>query len=92
MICKKLTLKPTDRVIEIGSGWGGFAIHAAQNYGCHVMTTTTISEAQYREASKRIVALGLMDKITLFQKDYRELSGKFDKLVSIEMIEAIGHK
>ena len=91
VICKKLGLKPTDTVVEIGSGWGGFAIHAAQNYGCHV-TTTTISDAQYAEARRRIKILGLTDKITLVQKDYRELTGKFDKLVSIEMIEAVGHK
>ncbi|WP_458778502.1 class I SAM-dependent methyltransferase [Desulforhopalus sp. 52FAK] len=91
IICKKLDLKPTDTVVEIGSGWGGFAIHAATHYGCHV-TTTTISDAQYAEASKRIEALGLTDKITLVQKDYRELTGRFDKLVSIEMIEAVGHK
>lgn len=91
VICKKIGLKSTDTVVEIGSGWGGFAIHAAQNYGCHV-TTTTISDAQYAEASKRIAALGLTNKITLIQKDYRELTGKFDKLVSIEMIEAVGHK
>ena len=91
IICKKLGLKPGDKVVEIGSGWGGFAIHAVQNYGCHV-TTTTISNAQYAEARKRIAALGLTDKITLVQKDYRELTGSFDKLVSIEMIEAVGHK
>lgn len=91
VICKKLELQPTDKVVEIGSGWGGFAIYAAQNYGCHV-TTTTISDAQYAEAKKRIETLGLTEKITLVQKDYRELSGEFDKLVSIEMIEAVGHK
>jgi len=91
VICKKLDLQPTDKVVEIGSGWGGFAIHAAQNYGCHV-TTTTISDAQYAEARRRIETLGLTEKITLVQKDYRELTGKFDKLVSIEMIEAVGHK
>jgi len=91
VICKKLGLQPTDKVVEIGSGWGGFAIHAAQNYGCHV-TTTTISDAQYAEARRRIETLGLTDKIKLVQKDYRELTGKFDKLVSIEMIEAVGHK
>lgn len=90
-ICKKLGLKATDKVIEIGSGWGGFAIYAAQNYGCHI-TTTTISDAQFEEANRRIVALGLTDKITLIKKDYRELSGRFDKLVSIEMIEAVGDK
>lgn len=91
VICKKLNLQPTDTVIEIGAGWGGFAIHAAQNFGCHV-TTTTISDAQFDEAQKRINALGLTDKITLIQEDYRDLTGKYDKLVSIEMVEAVGHK
>jgi cyclopropane-fatty-acyl-phospholipid synthase len=90
-ICKKLDLKPTDRVIEIGSGWGGFAIHAARNYGCHV-TTTTISDAQYAEAKKRILAAGLANRITLLKSDYRDLEGSFDKLVSIEMVEAVGRK
>lgn len=90
-ICRKLNLKPTDRVVEIGSGWGGFAIYAAANYGCHV-TTTTISDAQYEEASLRIAGAGLEEKITLLKKDYRELIGRYDKLVSIEMIEAVGHR
>lgn len=91
IICKKLDLQPTDRVIEIGSGWGGFALYAAENYGCHV-TTTTISDAQYQEARRRIIAAGLADKITLLKQDYRDLTGSYDKLVSIEMIEAVGHK
>jgi len=90
-ICRKLDLQPTDRVVEIGSGWCGFAIYAASNYGCHV-TTTTISDAQYQEGEKRIKAAGLEDMITLLQMDYRELSGSYDKLVSIEMIEAVGHR
>ena len=90
-ICRKLDLKATDRVIEIGSGWGGFAIHAARNYGCHV-TTTTISDAQYEEAGKRIAEAGLTKQITLLRRDYRDLTGRFDKLVSIEMIEAVGHR
>lgn len=90
-ICKKLDLQPTDSVIEIGTGWGGFALHAAKKYGCHV-TTTTISDAQYDEAKKRVEAAGLSDRITLLQSDYRELTGEYDKLVSIEMIEAVGHK
>ncbi len=90
-ICKKLRLQATDRVIEIGSGWGGFAIHAARNYGCHV-TTTTISDAQYQEAKLRIAAAGLEDRITLLQSDYRDMHGSFDKLVSIEMVEAVGKK
>lgn len=90
-ICKKLDLQPTDRVIEIGAGWGGFAIHAARNYGCHV-TTTTISDAQYAEAKNRIEAAGLVDRITILRSDYRDLHGSFDKLVSIEMVEAVGRK
>ncbi len=90
-ICRKLDLKPTDHIIEIGSGWGGFAIYAARNIGCNV-TTTTISNAQFEEAQKRIQASGVGDKITLLKKDYRDLKGKYDKLVSIEMIEAVGHK
>lgn len=91
VICKKLNLSEADRVIEIGTGWGGFAIHAAKNYGCHV-TTTTISDAQFDEAQKRIRAAGLNDKITVIQQDYRDLTGSYDKLVSIEMIEAVGAK
>ncbi|MHC4476645.1 MAG: class I SAM-dependent methyltransferase [Planctomycetota bacterium] len=89
-ICRKLQLKTGDRLVEIGTGWGGFAVHAAQNYDVHV-TTTTISDEQYHFAEKRIKAAGLEDRITLLKKDYRDLSGKFDKLVSIEMIEAVGH-
>lgn len=76
-----------DHVIEIGTGWGGFAIYAAKYYGCQV-TTTTISDAQYQEAHRA----GLSDKITLLKQDYRELTGHYDKLVSIEMIEAVGHE
>ena len=91
VICKKLKLTPTDNVLEIGSGWCGFAIYAAQRYGCHI-TTTTISDAQYREGKRRVAKAGLQDRITLLKKDYRELSGKFDKLVSIEMVEAVGHE
>lgn len=90
-ICQKLELKPGDEVLEIGTGWGGFAIHAAQQYGCHV-TTTTISRQQYEYAKDRVRALGLESKITLLFEDYRDLQGRYDKLVSIEMIEAIGHQ
>lgn len=90
-ICRKLDLGPADHVIEIGTGWGGFAIHAASKYGCRV-TTTTISEAQYTEAAKRIEQAGLGERITLLNKDYRDLRGQYSKLVSIEMIEAVGHK
>ena len=90
-ICRKLNLSAADSVIEIGTGWGGLAIHAARHYGCHV-TTTTISEEQYNYAKQAISDAGLQDKITLFFKDYRDLEGRFDKLVSIEMIEAVGHE
>lgn len=91
LICQRLQLTSEDQVIEIGTGWGGFAIYAARHYGCHV-TTTTISDAQFDEAKARVQAAGLEDKITLLKQDYRELSGQFDKLVSIEMIEAVGHE
>lgn len=88
-ICQKLVLQPGDLVIEIGTGWGGFAIHAAKHYGCHV-TTTTISKEQLELAQERVRAEGLEDSITLLFDDYRDLAGQFDKLVSIEMIEAVG--
>jgi cyclopropane-fatty-acyl-phospholipid synthase len=90
-ICDKLDLKSTDLVVEIGTGWGGFAIYAATHYGCRV-TTTTISKQQYELAKVRVKAAGLEDKITLLLEDYRHLTGTFDKLVSIEMIEAVGHQ
>lgn len=91
VICKKLDLGPDDQVIEIGTGWGGFAIHAAREYGCHV-TTTTISREQYEYAVARVAEAGLQDKVTLLNEDYRDLQGQYDKLVSIEMIEAVGHQ
>ncbi|WP_367109323.1 class I SAM-dependent methyltransferase [uncultured Psychrobacter sp.] len=91
LICQRLQLSSDDHVIEIGTGWGGFAIYAATHYGCHV-TTTTISDAQYQEAERRVKAAGLSDKITLLKQDYRVLTGQYDKLVSIEMIEAVGHE
>jgi cyclopropane-fatty-acyl-phospholipid synthase len=90
-ICRKLRLQPGEQVLEIGTGWGGFALHAARHYGCHV-TTTTISAEQHALARKRIAEAGLQDRVTLLQKDFRELEGSYDKLVSIEMIEAIGHQ
>jgi cyclopropane-fatty-acyl-phospholipid synthase len=90
-ICRKLSLTSADHVIEIGSGWGGFAIHAAGTYGCRV-TTTTISKAQYDLAQERIEQAGLRDRITLLMRDYREIEGRYSKLVSIEMIEAVGHE
>jgi cyclopropane-fatty-acyl-phospholipid synthase len=89
-ICQKLELSPGDHVLEIGTGWGGFAIHAATHYGCRI-TTTTISREQYDYARAKVAQAGLEDRITLLLKDYRELEGQFDKLVSIEMIEAVGH-
>ena len=91
VICKKLNLKKTDHVIEIGTGWGGFAIYAAKNYGCNV-TTTTISIEQYKFAKQKIKEAGLGKKIKVLLKDYRLLKGQYDKLVSIEMIEAVGYQ
>lgn len=91
LICEKLELGPDDHLIEIGTGWGGMAIYAAKHTACRV-TTTTISREQYDLAKARIAAEGLQDRITLLFEDYRDLKGNFDKLVSIEMIEAIGHQ
>lgn len=88
-VCRKLALTPQDRVIEIGTGWGGFALHAARHYGAHV-TTTTISREQHALASQLVADAGLQDRVTLLLQDYRDLQGEYDKLVSIEMIEAIG--
>jgi cyclopropane-fatty-acyl-phospholipid synthase len=90
-ICAKLALNANDRVVEIGTGWGGFAIHAAQRHGCHV-TTTTISREQFDLARTRVHAAGLNDHVEVLLRDYRDLDGRYDKLVSIEMIEAIGHQ
>jgi cyclopropane-fatty-acyl-phospholipid synthase len=88
-VCQKLALTPQDHLVEIGTGWGGLAIHAATNYGCRV-TTTTISREQHDYAKAKIEKLGLANRITLLFQDYRDLQGQFDKLVSIEMIEAVG--
>jgi cyclopropane-fatty-acyl-phospholipid synthase len=90
-ICQKLDLKPSDHLLEIGTGWGSMALYAAQHYGCNV-TTTTLSKEQYAYTARRIEALGLQDQVTLLLKDYRDLTGQYDKLVSIEMIEAVGHR
>jgi cyclopropane-fatty-acyl-phospholipid synthase len=90
-ICRKLDLKPSDHVVEIGTGWGGFALHAASRYGCRV-TTTTISREQYELARERVAEAGLEDRVELLLEDYRDLRGQYDKLVSIEMIEAVGHQ
>lgn len=88
-ICRTLDLGPGDHVLEIGSGWGGFALHAAGRYGCHV-TTTTISRAQHQHAVAAVRAAGLSDRVEVLLEDYRDLRGRYDKLVSIEMIEAVG--
>lgn len=90
-ICEKLDLKPHDHLLEIGTGWGGMALYAAKNFGCRV-TTTTISREQHALASERIAAAGLSDRVTLLLEDYRDLRGQYDKLVSVEMVEAIGHQ
>jgi cyclopropane-fatty-acyl-phospholipid synthase len=89
IICRKLELAPGNHLVEIGTGWGSLAIHAAKHFGCRV-TTTTISKAQYDLAHQRITDAGLHDQIELLLEDYRDLEGRYDKLVSIEMIEAIG--
>jgi cyclopropane-fatty-acyl-phospholipid synthase len=88
-ICRTLNLSAADHVLEIGGGWGGFAIHAASRHGCRV-TTTTISQAQHDHARAAIRAAGVEDRVTLLRQDYRDLRGEYDKLVSIEMIEAVG--
>jgi len=89
--CTKLDLRPGQHLLEIGTGWGGLAIHAARHYGCRV-TTTTISRAQYDLARERVARAGLNGQITILLEDYRDLRGSYDALVSIEMIEAVGHQ
>ncbi len=88
-ICEKLRLEPGDRVLEIGTGWGAFALHAARTRGCHV-TTTTISREQHDYALALVQKAGLQDRVTILMQDYMDLTGSYDKLVSIEMIEAVG--
>lgn len=90
-LCKQLKLQPTDHVLEIGSGWGGFSVYAAKNYGCKI-TTITISQEQYKYARERFEKENLSDKIDILLEDYRKITGRFDKIVSIEMLEAVGHK
>ena len=90
-ICQRLQLQPSDHLLEIGTGWGGLALHAARNYGCRV-TTTTISPKQHDHAARLVAASESRQAITLLQEDYRDLHGEFDKLVSIEMIEAVGRE
>ena len=91
VICRKLDLQASDHLLEIGTGWGGMAIHAAKHYGCRV-TTTTISKQQYEAACQRVVEAGLEDRVSVIFEDYRNLKGSYDKLVSIEMVEAVGHE
>ena len=90
-ICQRLQLQPSDHLLEIGTGWGGLALHAARNYGCRV-TTTTISPKQHDHAARLVAASDSRKAISLLQEDYRDLRGEFDKLVSIEMIEAVGQE
>ncbi|MDA0657375.1 MAG: cyclopropane-fatty-acyl-phospholipid synthase [Planctomycetota bacterium] len=90
-LAQSLAISASDRVLEIGTGWGGFALHLAEKYGVHV-TTTTISPSQYKFAGERVRAAGLQDRITLLNQDYRQVTGLYDKLVSVEMIEAVGHE
>jgi cyclopropane-fatty-acyl-phospholipid synthase len=89
-ICRRLELAPEDHLLEIGTGWGGMAVHAAEHYGCRV-TTTTISREQFEHARAEVERRGLGDRVTVLCEDYRQLEGEYDKLVSIEMIEAVGH-
>jgi cyclopropane-fatty-acyl-phospholipid synthase len=91
LVCRKLDLGPGDHLLEIGTGWGGLAVYAAREHGCHV-TTTTISREQHDHAVAAVRAAGLEDRVTVLLRDYRELEGSYDKLVSIEMIEAVGWK
>lgn len=90
-MCRKLNLSEKDNILEVGTGWGSFSIHAAKNYGCSI-TTTTISDAQYEYAKARVLEEGLESKINVINKDYRKLNGQYDKIVSIEMIEAVGYE
>ena len=90
-LCEQLALTPADHLLEIGTGWGAMAEYAARHYGCRV-TTTTLSQEQYRWASERIARAGLQDRVQVLLCDYRDLTGEFDKLVSIEMIEAVGQR
>jgi cyclopropane-fatty-acyl-phospholipid synthase len=89
LLCQKLELAPGDHLLEIGTGWGSMALHAASRHGCRV-TTTTISRAQWELARERVARAGLAGRVTVLLEDYRDLTGRFDKVVSVEMIEAIG--
>ncbi|MBN1379369.1 MAG: class I SAM-dependent methyltransferase [Gammaproteobacteria bacterium] len=91
LICKKLNLGPNDHLLEIGTGWGALAIHASEKYGCRV-TSATISDEQFNLAQERVNKAGLQNKIEIIKCDYRDLEGHYDKLVSVEMLEAVGHE
>jgi len=91
LICDRLALTPDDHLLEIGTGWGGLACFAAEHYGCRV-TTTTLSAEQFKYAQDQVQQAGLQDQVTLLLKDYRDLDGHYDKLVSVEMVEAVGHE
>jgi len=91
LLCERLQLTSNDHLLEVGAGWGGLACYAAKHYGCRV-TTTTISKAQFKVAQQRIADHGLQDKVTLLLDDYRDLTGQYSKIVSVEMIEAVGHE
>lgn len=90
-LCQQLQLRPEDHLLEIGTGWGAMAVYAAENYGCRV-STTTISQEQFDYATRLVASKGLQNRVTVYKRDYRELNGQYDKLVSIEMIEAVGHE
>jgi cyclopropane-fatty-acyl-phospholipid synthase len=90
-LCRKLRLRPTDHVLEIGSGWGGWSIHAAAAYGCRV-TTVTLSRQQFEAATRRVAEAGLAERVRVELRDYRDIAERFDKIVSIEMMEAVGHE
>ncbi len=90
-LCRHLRLRPSDHVLEIGTGWGGWALHAARTHGCRV-TTVTISQQQFELARRRVAEAGLADRVEVQRQDFRDLAGRYDKIVSIEMLEAIGHR
>jgi len=90
-LCRKLRLQPSDHVLEIGTGWGGWALHAARTHGCRV-TTVTISQQQFELARRRVAAAGLTERVDVQLCDFRDIRGQFDKIVSIEMVEALGHR
>lgn len=90
-LCRALRLQPSDRVLEIGTGWGAWALHAAQRFGCRV-TTVTISREQFEHARRRVAEAGMADRIKVELRDFRDIAGQFDKIVSIEMMEALGHR